>query len=224
MAASESLKGKNQRYLVAWTASHALVAAWVVAGTPSSFESLPSVPIFNSLAMTLLVGLGVTLLNGLPSSEIKAALVFWRWPHPEPGHRAFSKLAQGDSRIDLSRLQLAVGGAFPTEARDQNGAWMRLYTAHESTPSVRTNHGEWLLFRDLAWLSFLTTMAGGMGAIVLTGASKTSLTYALASACLFLLCTLVARNHGNRFVRTVMACAASGVAADAVDRREGNRK
>jgi hypothetical protein len=222
MAIQSSLKATNRRYLVGWVVTHTLVAVWIVAGLPLAFDDLVSMPIVRVLGLAVIAPLSVMLLNGLPSRRLKSALVFWTWPCPDPGHRAFSELAHSDSRIDIKALQFAVGGAFPEDPRDQNTSWMGLYNANESVPAVRTNHGEWLLFRDLVWLSCLATVLNGVGAVILTGASRPSLVYVFASGCLVLLCTIVARNHGNRFVCTVMACASAGKVKSKEERGVGD--
>lgn len=43
-----------------------------------------------------------TAINGLLSPDAKAKLVFLRWHHALPGHRAFSELAPKDPRIDMT--------------------------------------------------------------------------------------------------------------------------
>ena len=58
------------------------------------------------------VGLGVvvvTIISNLISPQLKAALVFWRWPNPLPGHRAFSQYLATDPRIDPHRLRAKIG-------------------------------------------------------------------------------------------------------------------
>jgi hypothetical protein len=65
------------------------------------------------------VGLAVvvtTVANGLLSAELKARLVFLRWKHALPGHRAFSVYAKNDPRIDFVRLQRALGNKLPVDA------------------------------------------------------------------------------------------------------------
>src|SRR5262245_40187581 len=78
-----------------------------------------------------------TVLNGLLNADLKARLVFLRWRHALPGHRAFSKYALSDPRIDPSALEKVNGGSLPTDPIEQNRAWYRLYRASENDHAVR---------------------------------------------------------------------------------------
>ena len=44
------------------------------------------------------------LIDGFLSAEAKARLVYWRWHHPLPGSRAFSKHLEADPRADPEKL------------------------------------------------------------------------------------------------------------------------
>jgi hypothetical protein len=69
-----------------------------------------------------------TVLNGLLSADMKARLVFWRWHHALPGHRAFTKFAYADSRVDFATLTKQFPSGVPSDPQDQNRAWYRLYS------------------------------------------------------------------------------------------------
>jgi hypothetical protein len=51
---------------------------------------------------------------------MKARLVFLRWRHALPGHRAFSKYAVRDPRIDVSSLEKLHGGSLSVDPVEQN--------------------------------------------------------------------------------------------------------
>lgn len=67
-----------------------------------------------------------TIANGLLSSAMKDRLVFLRWYHALPGHRASSVHAKVDPRIDFARLQRACGNKIPTEREGESKVWYRL--------------------------------------------------------------------------------------------------
>jgi hypothetical protein len=96
-----------------------------------------------------------TVLNGLLSVEMKNRLVFLRWHHALPGHRAFSRYAVRDPRVDLSALKKEYGGPLPSDPATENVVWYRMYKAVESDHAVRQVHRDYLLLRDYTGLSAL---------------------------------------------------------------------
>lgn len=152
---------------------------------------------------TFLTPPALLLLNALLSPDLKAALVFWRPRHALPGHRAFSKYAKGDPRIDVAAL-LGRLGDFPAEPVAQNVLWYRLYRHHREDASVLDANRRFLLFRDLATLSFLLAIVVpivmkwlGMGATVAPAAAVFAVQYLIA--------LVAAQQAGIRLVRTVLA-------------------
>lgn len=82
-----------------------------------------------------------TVLNTLPSADFKATLVYWRWRNALPGHRAFSRHASQDTRINLERLRKTFKGAFPEAPAEQNAAWYKLYKSVRNDVMVWTRTG-----------------------------------------------------------------------------------
>lgn len=95
----------------------------------------------------------IALRNFLPA-EWKYRLVFTRFEHPLPGCRAFTVYAQGDDRINLSRVE----GRYPPddeERADRNGPaqqntrWYRILRDLEPLhPHLGYNHRIFLLLTD----------------------------------------------------------------------------
>jgi hypothetical protein len=81
-----------------------------------------------------------TVLNGVLSPDMKARLVFLRWMHALPGHRAFSQYAAIDSRIGRAALRKTVGKALPRDPFEQNRMWYKLYKTVEKEPAVNQAH------------------------------------------------------------------------------------
>jgi hypothetical protein len=91
---SKSLKDQNRWHL--WLLIAVNSAAFYAALNFSDFESSGFRAFINSATQLLPVGLATvvtTIANGLLSADMKARLVFLRWYHALPGHRAFSKYA-----------------------------------------------------------------------------------------------------------------------------------
>ncbi|WP_239687565.1 hypothetical protein [Burkholderia cenocepacia] len=159
--------------------------------------------------MALRTGLSVFLpvpiifLSYLLSHSQKAVLVFWRLRNPMPGSRAFSVHAQTDTRIDVDALKKNVG-AFPTDERDQNSMWYRLYKQVENEVSVLESHQKYLMFRDIAAMSLLLVPLGALG-LFLFGNTVTAVAWsAVVFAVQYSIAALAARNSGIRFVQNVL--------------------
>jgi hypothetical protein len=157
-------------------------------------------------------GVGVVfagVVNGLLSPDNKARLAFWRWSNPLPGSFAFSRYAQRDPRIDLSALQKRVG-PFPSEPRDQNSKWYRLYKSVEAEPAVTDAHRSFLLTRDYTAVAFLLLLAAGPLSIIFITSATTAFAYISLLLLQYLLARQAASNYGVRFVTSVLALKASG--------------
>jgi hypothetical protein len=146
-----------------------------------------------------------TVLNGLVSADTKARLVFLRWHHALPGHRAFTRYAVRDPRIDLSALEARHGGALPTDPVEQNRAWYRIYKAAENDHAVRQVHRDFLLLRDYTGLSAVFIVFFGAAGLYAIPSTKVGLTYLLALVLQYAVVRQAGSNYGIRMVTTVLA-------------------
>ena len=144
------------------------------------------------------------VLNGIVSSDNKARLVFWRWKDALPGHRAFSILAPTDARISIPVLKSRVS-PWPKTPREENVAWYRLYKQYSSKPTIVQSQKSFLLARDLATISFLFALIGPWGLLITQGNWYWAPLYAVVMLAHYLILSVVAQNHGRRFVCNVMA-------------------
>jgi hypothetical protein len=150
-----------------------------------------------------LTPLVLTIACGLLPASWKATLVFWRIKNALPGSRAFTELAKRDPRIDASRLRTKLGKA-PTTPRDENAVWYRWYKAVQDHVTVQEAHKQFLLNRDLTGISFLFLVFGTL-AIGPSGASPVNVAvYLVITMLQYVVFSIVARNHGNRFVSNVL--------------------
>lgn len=206
--AATTLKGKNLTWLVAALAFDAIVL-WLVANQAPVTELTSAQSLTKRAALITLLPVPALLLSSLLSSNLKAVLVFWRWQYPLPGARAFTVHAPADPRIALDRLRKNVG-EFPQDPREQNSRWYALYREVQDEASVRDSHGHYLLFRDLAGVSLLLTLAVPLALLVAASASRMVV---LGSVAFFftqyLLAAQAGRVAGVRMVRNVLALHAS---------------
>ena len=144
------------------------------------------------------------VINGLLSSDNKARLVFWRWSNPLPGSFAFSLYAHRDHRIDVAALRKIVG-MWPSDPREQNATWYKLYKSVTSEPAVIDAHRHFLLTRDYSAISFIILLSAGLFGFWFIPSSATAVSYVGIVLLQYLLATLAARNYGVRLVTTVLA-------------------
>jgi hypothetical protein len=137
----------------------------------------------------------------LPASW-KAVLVFWR-KNPLPGCRAFTKLGPSDPRIDMKQLSALVG-QLPQSPASQNAKWYSLYKQTEHELTVSEAHKAFLLYRDLTGVSFLFLVFGTAALIPARASLANTVVYAGICAAEYIVLSIVARNHGNRFVCNVL--------------------
>jgi hypothetical protein len=151
----------------------------------------------------LLVPVVLFIINGLLSSNQKAALVFWRYENCLPGCRAFTIHAKKDPRINLQRLK-SLHGTLPKNPRDQNQLWYKIYKKHSSDIVIAKSHKDFLLARDMTAISFLFIIFAGLPMIFL-GKAPYNYWYMICLSAEYLVLAIVAQNHGKRFVTNVLA-------------------
>lgn len=157
----------------------------------------------SAIFFLLLVG----VLNAQLDHEYKARLIFWRWNNPLPGSFAFSHIMHTDPRIDIDALR-GHYSPLPDDPKDQNRLWFKWYRECSTDPSITHVHREYLFTRDWAGLSFLLFLlisplaywqmewrpATGVAVILITE---------------YFLVRRAAKNHGERFVASVLAIKSS---------------
>jgi hypothetical protein len=171
-------------------------------------RTLPATLAKDSIPM-ILSPLVALILTGIISSDGKARLVFCRWRHALPGHRAFSRLAVKDPRIDMNKLRRLVV-PWPQTRADENRVWYGIYKKYEDVPKVLDSHRAFLLSRDIATIAFLFGIGGTAGLVFTLGNLEWPFIYALAMLVHYIVFMIVARNHANRFVCNVLTEYVSG--------------
>jgi len=164
--------------------------------------------LFKHAANLLPVGVTIiltTVANALISSDNKARLVFLRWHHALPGHRAFSVYAQSDPRVDVARVKRALGNKLPVDPAQQNQIWYRWLKETEKYPAVEQSHRDFLLLRDYTAFSILFFLGFGLASWLFVESLQARLLYTVALFAQFLIVRHAAATVGARFVCTVLA-------------------
>jgi hypothetical protein len=202
----KSLKDANRVYIAAIIAANFLIlcaigqgSAISVAGLKALFaESMNLLP----AAFALIIA---TIANGQLSPDGKARLVFLRWTHALPGHRAFTEYAPRDPRVDMVALRKQCNNELPENPIEQNRTWYGIYKAVENSPSVSQVHRDFLLTRDYAGLAGLFIITFGPAALVEASLSRGALIYCIFLVIQFMAARQAASTYGRRFVTTVLA-------------------
>lgn len=152
---------------------------------------------------TLLAPPVLFLLNAIVPQSVKHVLVFWRLRDVLPSHRAFSVHAGRDPRVSVSKLMHRVR-EIPYEPRDQQDTWFGFYQRHKADAAVLDAQRPFLIFRDLASLSFslaliapLLLCAYGFGVASWSALAIFGGQYVLAA--------IASRQAGERLVCTVLS-------------------
>jgi hypothetical protein len=212
---TRSLKDRNRWPLLLIMLGNAAVFyvavktnTFVVGGADELFKNWRDlIPIGATFILT-------NVLNELVTPNSKARLVFWRWHNPLPGSQAFTKYAVDDARIDIGSLAKELG-TLPTSPQEQNALWYRLYKSVADESSVAEIHRNYLFTRDYAVVSFLCLLMLGPLGFLMIHSMNTAVTYIGSLALQYILTRQAARNHGIRFVTTVLAI--KSVAAPGVE-------
>lgn len=142
------------------------------------------------------------VINGILTSDQKAFLVYWKFRNTLPGHRAFTKYALEDPRVELNRLT-QLHGPLPWIPKAQNTLWYKIYRTNKDEISVQSSHKSFLLGRDLCVQSFLFLLLSL--AMLFISSVDHPWIYCLIILSEFLLMIRLAQNHGRQFVRNVLA-------------------
>lgn len=223
----KSLKEQNRWELWIIVAANSLFLYGVMQANAIKADGLRAA--FTDAQRLLPVGVALviaTVLNGLVSADMKARLVFLRWQHALPGHRAFSKYAMRDPRIDVVALEKLNGGPLPVDPVEQNRAWYRRYKTVENDHAVRQVHRDFLLLRDYTGLSAVFLVLYGAAGLYAIPSLKVGLVYLLLLAVQYAIARQAAFNYGIRMVTTVLARhpAKDGAGPPKIPRKRASRK
>lgn len=197
---AESLKkGMGTKYLLP------IVAFYAAGGTALGAERAELLQsVLRHLGIAGLTGVVLLIFQDLVPRSVKEMLVFWRFRDRTPGHRAFSRIAPADARVDPTELAVLLPEQ-ELSGPEQNALWYRWLKSVEADPAIADNHHRFLALRDCAVLLSLLTLVSMLGGPFVLGSLRP--VALLTGVCfgLYLVAALAAQNAAVRLVGNVIA-------------------
>ena len=198
-----SLKSENFKWVVLFAMTHVIVIALFVAPELVATMTMTRLGLYRLVA-AIVLPIFVLLIVNVLSSNTKSALVYWKPLGVLPGTEAFTKYGPADARVDMEQLRRNVG-VLPTDPKEQNAKWYKLYKRVENHVEVAVAQKDFLMYRDMAVLSlFLLALVpaglyfGGVAVPRVLGA-------AAWFAIVYVAAARSAKHQGERFVCNVLA-------------------
>jgi hypothetical protein len=152
------------------------------------------------LALTRLV------LLGLIPPQLRDRLIHWRWHHPLPGSRAFTKFGPTDQRVDMKKLRKSLGG-LPTNPEKQSSLFYSIYKQYENEVGVMDAHKSYLAARDIATITLLLFLLLPTIAGLFLNDYKRAAFYAFTILGAYAVTSLAAQMYAKRMIQNVLAVA-----------------
>lgn len=156
-------------------------------------------------ASSVIAAAAVLLLAGVLPAAAKDRLVFFRWRHALPGHRAFTAATLSDPRIDVEKLGRNIQISFPSAPKEQNAAWYRLFKKVETESSVEHCNRAFLLLREVAAMSVVAALGCAAWWTAVPKFRFVAEVAAFFFAIQYAVSALSSSNYGKRLVTTVLA-------------------
>lgn len=152
--------------------------------------------------LAVAVHLSILVLSFVIPVNIKNVIVFWCLKNPLPGCRVFTELICKDHRIDIKELENKYG-KLPTDPREQNTLWYKIYKDRQNEKIVLSSHGKWLLFREIASIALIfALLLSPISGVI--GCNTASAIYSVLLIMQYLLLRRAAVNAAERFTCNVL--------------------
>lgn len=215
MAEGKSLKEQNAGLIRATMIGHMLAFVWIAA-EPLRFLKLDGATVVSRLEAaaapgTAALGLIVVaslLLLGMINPSWRDRLIHWRWRHPLPGCRAFTRVGPASSHVDMDVLETKYG-PLPSDEAEQNRLFYRIYRDHRDDVGVLDAHGRYLAVRDIGTITALVMLVLPWLAWWASGNAVKSFAYGIALLVVYGLSAVASKNYSWRMVQHVLALAST---------------
>lgn len=158
--------------------------------------------IFKNPLIAVGIHLSILILCFIIPGDIKNVIIFWRLENPLPGCRVFTELVCKDHRIDIKELENKYG-KLPTNPREQNALWYKIYKEKQDEKIILSSHGKWLLFREIISIALMLVLLLPLISWFI-GFNKVSAIYSGLLILQYLLLRQAAINAAERFACNVL--------------------
>lgn len=215
MSSTPWLKAENAWLVRGALLLHAAVFAYVAfepfvlaqLTAPDAVKKLQAALAPATLSLAV-IGLAKLILLGLVPPRFRDRLIHWRWGHPLPGARAFSKIGPADQRVGMGKIE-GKYGPLPTEQGEQGRLFYKVYSSRKDSPGVLDAHRSYLAARDIGTLNFIMLVLLPPLAYWATGDGSRTALYAAALFLAFILLAYAAQMYGIRLVENSLAAASA---------------
>lgn len=159
--------------------------------------------IFQNPLIAVGIHLSILILCFIIPVDIKNVVIFWRLKDPLPGCRVFTELICKDHRIDIKELEHKYG-KLPTEPREQNTLWYKIYKERQDEKVILSSHGKWLLFREITIIALILMLLLSPMSLLISFDKSSTIYLALLIAQYFILRQATV-NAAERFTCNVLA-------------------
>ena len=204
----KSLKDQNRWQLWLVIAANTVFLYTVIQANDIKLNGLKAV--FTDASNLVSAGFALlitTVISNLLSADLKARLVFLRWKHALPGHRAFTVYGPRDPRVDMAALAQTYGPDLPTDAAKQNTLWYRIFQTVTDEPQILHTHRDFLLLRDYTAIAAICTLVYGVTAAFCIGSGRICSLYVVMLLVQLVVVRQSAFNSGVRLVTNSLAMA-----------------
>ena len=215
MAERTSLKDQNAPLIRAVLVAHVVALTWV-AIAPSPLVSLDistTVARLETFAPPGTIAIGLLLVTsmlalGLVPANWRDRLIHWRWRHPLPGSRAFSRIGPDCCRVRMDALA-ERHCPLPDDAAEQNRLFYAIYLGFQDETGVLDAHRRYLAARDIGTINAVLLVPFSSLAWLISGQRAAALCYAGALFAAYVLCAIAAQNYATRLAENVLSLASS---------------
>jgi hypothetical protein len=213
MTRGKSLKEQNAWLIRTALVLHACAFAYVIY-PPSPLAQMEGVEFLRKVHGVIAPGsiaigfiaLTKLVLLGIFPARLRDVLIHWRYPHPLPGSRAFTKIGPGDSRVSMENLTEKYG-PLPTDPAKQDLLFYSIYKAHADDIGVLDAHKSYLAARDLATITLvLLFLLVPLGLWFVPDHQRVFM-YGLGMLAVYALTCIAAQRYDTRLVQNALAVA-----------------
>jgi hypothetical protein len=201
-----SLKTQNRPLILIFALFLGLLMLWAVRGKVDLSDIVGLDQYYQSAVVIGIASIATLLVSEIVPAKWKLTLVYWKIRNPTPGSKAFSDIALNDHRISCAALEERYG-PLPKNPCEQDEKFYQIYKPLDGDIGIDDAHKSYLLFRELAVLSFAAMIAGSMIAYALSKSFFASGVYLLVTTTMYLATAIAGQNAGHRFVSNTLAVA-----------------